>query len=471
MKRTKTALVVTLGTLLWLGGCSLAPTYTRPEAPVPEQWPQGAAYVTGEADEAGAPAGADLGWKEFFSDEKLRKVLALALEQNRDLRIAALNVELAMAYYGIQRDELFPAVNAVGAGGRQRSSGDLRGPGDPKITEQYSVELGLLSWEIDFFGRIRSLKDRALEEFLATEQARRSAQTLLLSSVTNAYLALGADREHLALAQQTFANQQASYALVQRLTAAGIATELDLRRVQTTVEAARADIARYTQWVARDENALNLLVGAPVPQELLPNDLGSVTPPREIAAGLASTVLLARPDVLGSEGLLRAANANIGAARAAFFPRISLTTTLGTASDELSGLFGSGTGTWRFAPQIAMPIFDARTWSGLKATRVQREIAVAQYEKTIQSAFREVSDALAQQGTIGEQLAAQEALVEATAATCRLSEARYQHGIDSYLAVLDAQRTLYGAQHGLVVVRLDRLANRVTLYKVLGGGG
>jgi len=465
MIRTSTALGSALGAFLLLGGCSLAPTYTRPLAPVPEQWPQGAAYPSGDA---GVSVGAELGWEEFFTDAKLRQVLSLALEQNRDLRIAALNVELARARYGIQRDELFPAVGAVGAGGRQRTG--LRRAGEPKITEQYSVDVGLLAWEIDFFGRIRSLKDRALEEYLATEQARRSAQTLLLSSVTNAYLALGADREHLALAQQTFETQQASYALVQRLTDAGIATELDLRRAQTTVEAARAEIALYTQLVAQDENALDLLAGSPVPAELLPGDLGSVAPPKDIAPGMSSAVLLARPDVMEAEGLLKAANANIGAARAAFFPRISLTTTVGTASDALSGLFGADTGTWRFTPMIAMPLFDARTWSGLRATQVQREIAVAQYEKAIQSAFREVADALAQRGTVGDQFAAQEALVEATAATYRLSETRFEHGIDSYLAVLDAQRTLYGAQHGLVAVRLGRLTNLVALYRVLGGG-
>jgi len=467
MARVKITTGAALGVFLLLGGCSLAPSYTRPDLPVSEQWPEGAAY---QSSATGVPAAAELGWQEFIADEKLRQVLTLALEQNRDLRSAALQVELARARYGIQRDELFPAVNALGAGSRQRSSGDLRRPGDPKITEQYSVDLGLLAWEIDFFGRIRSLKDRALEEYLATEQARRSAQTLLVAAVANAYLALAADREHLALARKTLENQRASYDLVGRLTDAGIVSELDLYRAQTTVEAARSDRARYTQLVAQDINALTLLVGAPVPPALLPGDLDSVTPPREIAAGLPSGTLLTRPDVLSSEALLRAANANIGAARAAFFPRISLTTTLGTASDELFGLFDAGTGTWRFAPQVAVPIFDARTWSGLKATEVQRDIAVVQYEKTIQSAFREVADALAQRGVLGEQLAAQEALVEAASASHRLSEARYRGGVDGYLTVLDAQRTLYGYQQGRIAVRLARQVNQVTLYRVLGGG-
>lgn len=468
MNRMNIPMAAVLGGFLLLGGCSLAPSYTRPDLPVSEQWPEGAAYA---ASPTGVPAAAALGWQEFIADPKLRQVLTLALEQSRELRIAALQVELARARYGIQRDELFPAVNALGAGSRQRSSGDLRRSSDPKITEQYSVDLGLLAWEIDFFGRIRSLKDRALEEYLATEQARRSAQTLLVASVANAYLALAADSERLDLARKTLENQQASYALVERLTDAGIVSELDLYRAQTTVEAARADIARYSQLVAEDVNGLTLLVGAPVPPALLPDDLDSVTPPREIAAGLPSAVLLDRPDVLGSEALLAAANANIGAARAAFFPRISLTATLGTASDELFGLFDAGTGTWRFAPQVAIPIFDARTWSGLRTTQVQRDIAVAQYEKTVQSAFREVADALAQRGMLGEQRAAQEALVEAAAASHRLSEARYRAGVDGYLTVLDAQRTLYGYQQGRIAVRLAQQVNLVTLYRVLGGGG
>jgi multidrug efflux system outer membrane protein len=401
---------------------------------------------------------------------KLQQVISLALTNNRDLRVAALNVELARALYGIQRDQLFPALDVQAGGGKSRASADLTQPGQPRTTERYSVNLGVLSWEIDFFGRIRSLKDRALQQYLASEQARRGAQTLLIASVANAWLALAADREALALAQNTFETQKAAYNLVKRQYDLGVATELDLRQAQTPLEAARRDIAAYTQRVAQDENALNLLAGAPVPADLLPGDLNRVRPPSEIAAGLPSDVLLRRPDVLQAEAQLKAANADIGAARAAFFPRISLTSTLGTASDDLSGLFKSGTETWNYAPQLVMPIFDARVWSGLKASKVQQKLTLTAYERAIQNAFREVADALAARGMVDEQVAAQQALVDALAEAHRLATSRFEKGIDNYLAVLDAQRSLFAAQQGLVALRLAQVASQVRLYAALGGG-
>jgi multidrug efflux system outer membrane protein len=336
--------------------------------------------------------------------------------------------------------------------------------------EQYSVNLGITSWEIDFFGRIRSLKDRALEEYLATDQARRSAQILLVSVVGQTYLALAADREALKLVAAALETRENAYKLIRKRQEVGIASELDLRQAQSQVDIAQGDVARYTQLAAQDENALNLLVGSPLPPALLPENLSNVRPPKEISPGLSSDVLLQRPDVLAAEHRLKAANANIGAARAAFFPRISLTTTLGTASADLSGLFASGQGTWGFAPQIVMPIFDARTWPAYDATKVEKEISVAQYEQAIQAAFREVADALAVRGTVNQQIAAQQSLVDAVAETYRLSNARYTRGIDSYLGVLDAQRSLYMAQQGLIALRLVRFANRVSLYTVLGGG-
>ncbi len=471
-ERRTTALCLALGVSLSLSGCTFAPKYTRPTAPIPSHWPSGPAYEQSRQSRASTNAheAPDLSWREFFTDEKLQQVIGMALTNNRDLRLAALNVELARALYGIQRAELFPAVNATGRASKERSSADLMQPGQPRTIERYDVNLGVISWEIDFFGRIRSLKDRALEEYLATEQARRSAQILLVSAVANAYLALAADRENLALAGTTFQTQKAAYELVQRRYAVGVANELDLRQAQTPLDVARRDIARYTQLVAQDENALKLLVGSQVPRELLPAELDRVRPPQEISPGLHSDVLLRRPDVLQAENMLKAANADIGAARAAFFPRISLTTTLGTASDELSSLFKSGSGTWSYAPQIVMPIFDARTWAALKASKVQREIAVTQYEKAIQSAFREVADALAVRGTVDQQVAAQQSLVNSLAETHRLSISRFEKGIDSYLGVLDAQRSLFAAQQGLVSLRLARLASQVRLYAVLGGG-
>jgi len=451
-------------------GCTMAPKYVRPAAPVPAEWPSGAAY--GQSDTIPhAPIPQEMNWKDFFADEKLQQVIGMALTNNRDLRLAALNVELARSLYRIQRNELLPVVNASASGGKQRSSADLTQPGIPQTTERYDVSLGIVSWEIDFFGRIRSLKNRALQEYLATEQARRSAQTLLVSAVANAYLALAADRENLALAETTLQTQTAAYELVQQRFEVGLANKLALRQARTPVEAARLDIARYTQLVAQDENALNLLAGTPVPDELLPAELDHVRPPREISAGLHSDLLLNRPDVLQAENMLKAANADIGAARAAFFPRISLTGALGTASDELSRLFNSGTNTWNYTPQAVMPIFDARTWSALKASKVQKKILLAQYEKAIQSAFRDVADALAVRGTVDRQVDAQQSLVNALAETYRLALSRYEKGIDSYLGVLDAQRSLFAAQQGLVSLRLAKVTNNVRLYAVLGGGG
>ena len=337
--------------------------------------------------------------------------------------------------------------------------------------EQYDANVGVASWEIEFFGRIRSLKNRALEEYLATQQARRSAQILLVSSVANAYLALAADRENLKLAETTLDAQKGSYALIKRRHDLGLAPELDLYRAQTPVDIARRDVARFVQQVAQDENALTLLAGAPVQDELLPTELGRVSPAQEIAPGLSSEVLLSRPDVLQAENLLRAAYADIGAARATLFPRISLSTAIGTASSDLSGLFKSGSGAWNYAPQIVMPIFDARTWSALKAAKVQREIAVTQYEKAIQSAFREVADVLAVRGTVNQELSAQQSLVHASAETYRLSNSRYEKGIDSFLSVLDAQRSLFAAQQVMVYLQLTKFASEVRLYAILGGGG
>ena len=412
----------------------------------------------------------ELKWQEFFTDETLQKIIAMALENNRDLRLAALNVERARAMYGIQRAELLPTIHAVGSGSKERVPADLSSTGSRRTTERYDVDFGIISWEIDFFGRIRSLKDRALEEYLATDQARRSAQLLLVSTVANAYFALAADRENLKLAESTLKTQEEAYHLIKRRSEVGLASELDLRQGQSQVDVAMRDIARYTQIAAQDENALTLLVGSSVSKDLLPSVLDNVDPPEEISPGTPSEVLLLRPDILAAEHSLKAANANIGAARAAFFPRISLTTTIGTASAELSGLFKSGQGTWAFAPQIVLPIFDARTWSAYNFTKVEREIAVAQYEKAIQTAFREVADALAVRGTVDQQIAAQQSLVEAFAETYRLSHARYTKGIDNYLSVLVAQRSLFAAQQVLIYLRLLRLTNLVTMYQVLGGG-
>ena len=457
--------------LLALSGCaSMAPEYTRPAAPVPANWPSGAAYKDNTAKSAEKPV-ADIKWQEFFMNEQLQKIIALALDNNRDLRIAALNIERSQALYRIQRADLFPTVNAAGSAVEARTPGVLSSSGHPITTHQYSVNLWVSDYELDLFGRVRSLKDQALEEFFATEEARRSVQISLVAEVAGNYLTLAADKESLKIARDTFESQQASYNLIKRRFEAGASSELDLRQAQTSVDSARVDIARFTSLVAQDENALALVIGSPIPADLLPSGLSTITALKELSAGLPSEVLQRRPDIIQSEHLLKAANANIGAARAAFFPSITLTTSIGLSSDQLDGLFKGDTGTWSFTPRITLPIFDAgRNQANLKVSEVDREIFLAQYEKTIQNAFREVADALAQHGTLGEQMEAQQSLTDATAVSYRLSEARYRSGITSYLNVLDAQRSLYSAQQGLISVRLSRLVNLVTLYKVLGGG-
>ena len=446
--------------------CSMIPDYQRPAAPVPATFPN-TARATAET-----PAADALAWRDYFADARLREVIVLALANNRDLRVAALNIEKARAQYRIQRADLFPAIGATGSQTAQRLPGDLTRSGEADVSRTYSTTIGFSAYELDFFGRIRSLNAQALETYLGTEEARRSAQISLVAEVASTWLTLAADRERLALAQNTYGTRQKTFDLTRKSFDAGAVSALDLRQAETLLQGARADAARFRTLVAQDENALALIVGAAVPADLAPDSLtASVSAVADLPAGVPSEVLTRRPDVLQAERALRAANANIGAARAAFFPSITLTAAGGTASSTLGDLFGSGSGTWSFMPQIRIPIFEAgRLRANLDVAEVQRDINVAQYEKAIQSAFRDVADALAERTTLGEQLDARRRLVDATASAFRLSEARYKGGVDSYLGLLDAQRTLYAAEQDLIAVRLAEAANRVTLYKALGGG-
>lgn len=471
IRRILTALCFSVGALIYLNGCAtMAPSYTQPPAPVPAAWPAGAAYKADTAKQTD-PTAAEIKWRDFFINDQLRKLIELALKNNRDLRVAALTIERSRAQYQIQRADLLPTVNANGAATIQRIPADLSSSGKSMIARQYGVNLGLSTYELDFFGRVRSLKDQALEQFLATEQARHSVQISLVSEVATTYLTLAADREYLRLARETLASQQASYQLFKSRFEAGASSELDVRQAQTGVDTARVDIARFTTQAAQAENALALLVGAPVPADLLPNGFSEVGTLKEFRAGLPSEVLQHRPDIMQAEELLKAANANIGAARAAFFPRITLNTSIGTSSDQLAALFSPGSAAWLFAPQITLPIFDSgRNRAGLTVAEVDRDIALARYEQAIQSAFRDVADAQALRGTVGDQLEAQQSLVQATSQSYRLSDARYRSGIDSYLNVLDAQRSNYSSQQGLIGIQLSRLINLVTMYKVFGGG-
>lgn len=460
-------LILVVGMLACLSGLAQS-QYKRPAMPVPSGWPENNAT---DATASTAPEAASLDWKEFFTDKQLQSVIELALDNNRDLRIAALNVERMQALYRIQRAQQFPEIDASATGQVYQLPDQMAPAGEGYNVKQYSVGLGAASWELDLFGRVRSLKRRALEQYFATEQARSAAQISLVAAVANTYLTLAADRENLRLAETTLETQQASYQLIKERREAGIASDVDLSQAQSQVEAARVDLARFSGQVALDRNALDLVVGAPVPPSLLPNELASDQSLKDLSAGVPSDVLLRRPDILDAEHQLRAAYANIGAARAAFFPRIALTASAGYMSSDLADLFKAGTNTWSFAPEVVMPIFDAGARrANFKAAKVDRDIAVAGYERAIQSAFREVGDSLALRARLVEQQQAQQALVNSLDKTYRLSEARYDAGIDSYLSVLVAQRSLYGAQQGLVSVRAARMANLVTLYKVLGGG-
>jgi multidrug efflux system outer membrane protein len=447
---------------LVLGACTMIPKYNRPSAPIPPSFPD-----TGVTEDASVAT--DLPWQEFFTDESQRAVIEQALANNHDLRIATLNVDKVRALYRIQRAQLYPTLGAQASVERQRVPG--RDEEDAQTSTLYTVASGVSAWELDLFGRVRSLRAAALQLYFASEQARRSAQVALVAAVAQTYLALAADSEGLRLSQATLEAQQASLTLIQKSRDLGVASDLELSQIKSQVEAARADVARYAALLAVDKNTLEVLVGAPVSPELLPDRLSTVSAPHPISAGVSSEVLLRRPDILAAEHQLRSANANIGAARAAFFPRISLTIGVGSVSAELSELLGSGTGTWSFAPQITAPIFaGGAIKAGLDASKVEREIAVARYEKAIQQAFAEVSNALTLRSTLVEQREAQEALVEALEGTHSLSDARYKAGIDSYLGVLVAQRALFAAQQALVGVRLAEQANLITLYKVLGGG-
>jgi len=467
MKRPNLSLLLVL--IVLVGGCTMAPKYVQPEASVPREWPEGPAYPDSVAalDLASAP---EMTPQEFFRDNRLQRVLELALANNLDLRLAALNVEKVRAYYKIKRANLYPTVYAAGTETRHRTPADLSFTGAAMTVEEYSVDVGVASWEIDLFGRVRSEKNQAWEQYLASEAGRRGAQLSLVAAVGQSYMALAASREELQLARATLESQQAFYDLIEKQFKVGLATKLDLRRTQTQVDQARQNVAVYTQQTAQDENALDLLAGTQVPDELLPENLSGVTPPQEVDPGLSSLVLLGRPDIMAAEHQLKAANAYIGVARAAFFPRISLTALVGTASASLSGLFSSGSDTWTFSPTVGLPIFDARTHAALKVSQVDQQIVLTQYQKAIQSAFREVADALAVKGTINQQVVAQESLVAASKEVYDLAVDRYQKGIDNYLSVLVAQQALYGARQGLVGLRMARIANQVQLYAVLGGG-
>lgn len=461
---------ILLGTAaLALAGCSLAPKYERPATPVPVAYPEANSAAAGTS---AGPAAADVAWRDFFGDARLQRLIQLALENNRDLRVAGLNVERVRALYRIERTALIPSVNATADASRTRTPADLTSSGRATTSSRYSVGGEIPSYELDFFGRIASLRDEVLQQYLATEEARRSAQISLISAVARQYLGLLATDERLALARQTFDAAEHSYQLSKQTFDAGVASELDLRTSEAQRENYRAAVAALEQQHVQAQNALALLIGAPLPADLpAPGRLATEPLIADLPAGLPSDLLTRRPDILAAEHTLQAANANIGIARAAFFPSVTLTAFGGTASAQLSGLFDKGSGSWSFAPSITLPIFAAgRNKAQLDVAWIEQRIEVANYEKTIQTAFREVADALAVRASIDTQITAEQARVAAARSRYDLSNQRYESGVDSFLTVLLAQQDLFSAEQSLIDARLLRLSNLVSLYAALGGG-
>jgi len=441
-----------------LTGCSFIPVYERPPAPVPARFPDQSANAVAVETE--------LPWRQFVADEQLREIISLALANNRDLRLATLNMEQVRALYQIRRADQFPTLNLAASGSRQPSASG-------GTNSSYSVGLALSSWEIDFFGRIASLKEAALAQYLASQEARRAVQTSLVASVANTWLSLQSNEELLALTRRTLNTREDSLRLTRLRFDNGATSALDLRLAESLTAAAQAALAQQQRLRALDRNALALLVGQAVPDALLaPVALASERPLfGAVPAGLPSDLLTRRADIRQAEQQLIAANATIGAARAAFFPRISLTAGLGSVSSELSGLFKDGSWGFTLAPQALLPIFDAgRNQAGLASAQAGRNIAVAQYEKTIQIAFREVADALAGRATLGDQLRALQAQANAEGERFRLAELRYRNGVASFLDVLDAQRSLFAVEQSLALIQLALQQNQVALYKALGGG-
>jgi multidrug efflux system outer membrane protein len=451
---------LSVGLVLVLAACSLQPVYERPAAPVAGEFPSGAAY---KAVPAGGSPAVDIGWRDFLTDPRLQRLVEIALQNNRDLRVAVLNVAQVQAQYRIQRAALYPQVGGFADASRGRAAG--------VTSTEYSVGVSA-AWEIDFFGRLQSLKDAALQQYLASAHARQAAEILLVSQVADQYLTMLALDEQLAVTRQTLETAQASYKIVKLQFDTGIGAELTLRQSETVVEQANANCAAQVRARAQAENGLVLLVGQPLPADLpAPLPMGEQKILADVPAGLPSDLLTRRPDILQAEALLRSENANIGAARAAFFPRISLTGSLGTASATLGGLFGAGSLAWAFLPSITVPIFNGGALrANLDVASIRKDIGVAQYEKAIQSAFREVADGLAARGTYDEQLASLERYTAAQRRRLELADFRYRNGADTYLNVLTAQTDLYNAQLALVSTRLQRLTNLVDLYRSLGGG-
>lgn len=468
MKRSFSFMTVMMaGTILT--GCTMIPDYTRPDFSAAQSWPDMPVALSAPAQQAVR----DINWQEFFKSPALQIVIETALNNNRDLRLAALNIAEARALYRIGRADLVPGIDANAGATIQNLPDDAAVTGQEGRSEIYQANLGITAYELDLFGRIRSLNESALQSYLASAEARDAVRNSLIAETANAYLQLLADRKLLKLTEDTLAAQQKSYDLIRQSSESGVATDLDLARATTAVEAARVNLEQYKRLVAQDRNALVLLMGVKDDEAFIPRtSLDDIDLYDALPVGLPSEVLLLRPDIRQAEHLLLARNADIGAARAAFFPAISLTGAYGFASDSLSSLFSSGAaGAWSFVPQLTLPIFQGgRNAANLDLAEIRKDAAIAEYERAIQVAFREVADELAARDTLTTQLEAQTRLVNAAQKAYNISNARYKTGIDSFLSVLDAQRELYTAQQNRIIIEKQRLSNLVDLYKAVGGG-
>lgn len=452
-------------------GCTLIPEYERPKAPVEVNWPQGEAYEA-------APYKNDLkvseiGWKKFFKSSALCHLIQTALDNNRDLKVAALNVEAAQAAYRIQRADFLPTIDISAKINRERIPRNASQTGKATTAATYTASVGTTAFELDLFGKIRSLNEQALEEYFSKEEAKASTLISLIAEVANAYIAYQGDRKLLSLTRDTFFTQQKSYEIVEKSYKSGIASKLDLAQAASALETARTKQIEYSRQVAQDKNALILLVGASISDEILQAEtIDTINVMQDLPVGLPSKVLLDRPDIRAAEHLLKAANANIGAARAAFFPSLELTSSIGLSSQSLNKLFSNGSGlAWSFVPNLSLPIFTAgRHMANLDSAEISKKIEIAQYEKTIQNAFEEVANALAARATYTHQLTAQKESVAANQSYYYLTQQRYKKGIDSYTAVLNAEQSFYNSQENEIILQQSRLSNLVNLYKALGGG-
>ena len=450
---------------LTVAGCSLAPNYQRPEAPVAASW-------TPTVEATGSFAADVLDWKTFIIDPQLHRVVDAALSNNRSLRQALLDIEAARAQYRVQRADRLPSINANATGSRQRLPADLSRSGRSGVSSRYQVRPGLTEYEVDLFGRVRNLSESALETYLATEEATRATQVSLIAEVIEAYLTRDGAQRRLALVEQTLKTREDSLELISRRRQAGTATALDYQEALGLAEQAKAERESTLRLLQQTDNALVLLAGTPDANSLLPAaPRDSLLVLQDIAPGTPSTLIERRPDILASEHRLKARNADIGAARAAFFPRLSLTGSVGSSSTELSGLFDGGSRAWSFAPSLSLPIFaGGRNRANLDLAEVRKDAAVAAYEGTIQVAFREVADALTATDTLRREEAARRALADSSVAAMTLAKARYDGGVDDYLRYLDAQRSTFGNQVTLIQISTERQIALVDLFKSLGGG-